>query len=93
MSAIPKSESSRALHLTHRDRTGLLWLLQRCAAWQFTLKRRRKYAIPKGGPFAEQEAHLLRALIDLERATGNLLEAAGGDRPGSLEAPRQHCGE
>ena len=73
MSAIPKPESSRALHLTHRDRTGLLWLRQRCAAWQFTLKRRRKYAIPKGVPFTLEEADTLRCLLELERAVDGLL--------------------
>ena len=81
------------LHLTQGEIMTLASMQNRCRAWLTAFKRARKYRARRGSNFTEREADILRTLLDLERATGNLLEAAGGDRPGSLEDPRQHCGE
>ena len=63
------------LTFTPMDARGLRWLKARCAAWQLNLKRQRKYAMPRGAPFTEQEAHLLRVLLDLEQASEQVLKA------------------
>ena len=59
--------------LATRDRVALDWLRRWSRSHITRLKRRRKY-LPRGAPFDAQEATILRALIDLDTATGKLLE-------------------
>ena len=66
------------IRLDARSLAGLRWLRERCRAWQFELKRRRKYAVPRGAGFGPEEAEILKALGDLERATGTLIDVGGG---------------
>lgn len=61
------------LRLDRRDRAGLRWLKNRARFWLTGLKRRRKH-LPRGEPFGEEEAAVLRALIALETAAGQLLK-------------------
>lgn len=60
------------LRIDSRDRAGLEWVRQRAGLWIRAMARRRKY-LPPGG-YSEDEAAILRALIALEAAAGELLK-------------------
>ena len=66
------------LRLDARDQRGLEWLRERCRNWQYRLKRRRKYALPRGTPLDPTEAEVLKALADLERAAATLITIGSG---------------
>ncbi len=67
---------ARLLRLAPRDRAGLEWARNRARFWITALKRRRK-RLPPGEPYGPEEVRVLRALIDLENAAGQLLEFGG----------------
>jgi len=63
----------RWLHLSAGDRHGLVWA-QRWARCRLTaMKRDRKYR-PRELVLPSDEAKLLQALLDLEKAAGRLLQ-------------------
>lgn len=61
------------LRIDRRDVAGLLWCKRRAQMWRDTLRRRRKYAVPKGANFTQEESAVIETLADLEGAAGRLL--------------------
>ena len=66
------------LTLTDQDQAGLCWLKGRCAAWQHSLRRRRKYGLARGADFSPEDARIIGALLDVERRSRGLRELVGG---------------
>lgn len=66
------------LHLTEQDRRGLCWLKTRARQLLNGLKRRRRYGVPRGAHYTEQEGQLIEALAVLEREAGRLLDIIAG---------------
>ena len=64
----------RPLPLDTRDRATLVWVRDRSRAWKTRMKRRRKYAVPRGAGFGPEEAKIFGALLDVERGSRGLLE-------------------
>ncbi len=62
------------LRIDNRDRRGLAWLKRRAASWKTTLKRRRKYGVRRGAGFEPEEAEVLQALTNIEKAADTLLK-------------------
>lgn len=73
MTAIPTTSPAALLRLDERDQAVLRWLRNRAQFWLTSLKRRRK-RLPRGEPFSPEEAEILKALLALEAAAGQLLK-------------------
>lgn len=63
------------LRLDPRDLAGLRWVRNRARHWLTAAKRARKYR-PHERIFDDQEAAILRSLVQLEKAAGHLLAAS-----------------
>ena len=74
MTASANDTASRLLSLDTRDRATLPWVRERSRAWQTPMRRRRKYAAPRGTSFGSEETAVLQALFSIEKAAGTLLE-------------------
>lgn len=72
------------LEIDEHDRRGLEWLRKRAHFWLTVLKRRRRYL---GGEPCSEEAQLIMALLALEAAAGELLQARVTLRPATDSRP------
>jgi len=62
------------LRLDRRDVAGLTWIKHRARFWLTALKRRRRYAVPRGTGYTPEESELIGHLTALENAASGLLE-------------------
>jgi len=68
------------LRLSAQERRGLRWAKDFARFWLTALKRRRKH-LPRGAPYGELEATILRALLALEASSAELLGASAEKEP------------
>lgn len=66
------------IRLDARDLAGLTWVKVRARQWINGLKRRRRYGMPRGAAYTEQESQVIEALAGLEREVGRLLAMSEG---------------
>ena len=72
----PEPTRTGLLRLDPRTCAGLSWLRRWARQQLTTLKRSRKYRAREAVP-DPAEVEVLQALVDIERATGRLLEGGG----------------